>query len=158
MRQFFDKFNQAFGFTKTERRVVLFLVGTFLAGLGIKAYRSGSQASHFEYSASDSEFAARSHVRDDSLIDSSKSTQPLRSSIGLSQENSYSPPLRLMNINTATKDELMTLPGIGEAMAERIILYREENGPFRKVDDLVKVKGIGSKKIERLAPLCTVER
>ncbi|MCR5665439.1 MAG: helix-hairpin-helix domain-containing protein [Eubacterium sp.] len=47
-----------------------------------------------------------------------------------------------VNINTATKEELMTLSGIGEAKADAIIAYREENGSFRAVEDLVNVSGI----------------
>ena len=47
-----------------------------------------------------------------------------------------------VNINTAAKDELMTLPGIGEAKAEAVIRYREEHGGFQKIEDLMEVEGI----------------
>ena len=47
-----------------------------------------------------------------------------------------------ININTATVDELMTLPGIGEARAKDIITFREQNGPFEAVEDLMKISGI----------------
>lgn len=47
-----------------------------------------------------------------------------------------------ININSATKEELMTLSGIGEARAESIIAYREENGPFQTVEDIMLVSGI----------------
>lgn len=49
----------------------------------------------------------------------------------------------LININKATKEELMTLKGIGESKAKAIIAYRLEFGNFQKIDDLLKVKGIG---------------
>lgn len=61
-----------------------------------------------------------------------------------------------ININTATKYELQTLNGVGESTAEAIIQYREENGVFSSVQDLVNVKGIGSKKLEKLADSLTV--
>ncbi len=61
-----------------------------------------------------------------------------------------------VNINTATLQELMTLPGIGQKTAEKIIRYREENGPFKSPDDLKKVKGIGEKTFRRLAELITL--
>lgn len=52
-----------------------------------------------------------------------------------------------LNINKATKDELVSLTGIGPALSERIITYRNLNGPFKSVDELVNVKGIGAKKV-----------
>jgi competence protein ComEA len=51
--------------------------------------------------------------------------------------------LAAVNINTASKDELVTLKGVGEKRAQSIIDYRTKNGPFKTVDDLEKVPGIG---------------
>lgn len=56
----------------------------------------------------------------------------------------------LVNINTATIEELDTLPGVGEATANKIINYREENGGFKNIEDIKNVKGIGDKKFEDL--------
>jgi competence protein ComEA len=63
---------------------------------------------------------------------------------------------RIININTATVEELVTLPGIGETRANDIIAYREANGPFVTVDDLVNVSGIGEGTLETLRPLISV--
>ncbi len=54
-----------------------------------------------------------------------------------------------VNINTATLEDLMTLDGIGQKYAERILEFREKNGPFQKPEDLLMVKGIGHKILDR---------
>jgi competence protein ComEA len=61
-----------------------------------------------------------------------------------------------LNINTATLAQLETLPGLGRAVAERIVEYRDKNGNFKKVEDLMNVKGIGEKSFLKLKPLITV--
>lgn len=55
-----------------------------------------------------------------------------------------------VNINTANLDKLQTLPGIGEAMAKRIIEYRTENGKFQSIEDIKNVSGIGDSKFEKI--------
>lgn len=61
-----------------------------------------------------------------------------------------------VNINTADVAELTTLSGIGQKKAAAIISYREENGPFKTVEDLKEVSGIGEKTVEKLRPSITV--
>jgi competence protein ComEA len=61
-----------------------------------------------------------------------------------------------ININQADAIELQTLNGVGPAIAEAIVTYREQNGAFASVEELSAVKGIGDKKVEKLADLVTV--
>src|SRR5688572_8735913 len=64
--------------------------------------------------------------------------------------------IHLVNINTAASAELELLPGIGPALAGRIIAYRTEFGPFKTVDEIDSVKGIGPRILEKLRPLIKV--
>lgn len=57
---------------------------------------------------------------------------------------------KLININTATKESLMTLPGIGESRAESIIAYREQNGYFYSIEDIMRVSGIKEAAFEKI--------
>jgi competence protein ComEA len=60
-----------------------------------------------------------------------------------------------ININAATSKELEALPGVGEVIAARIVAYREQNGPFRSVDDLIHVEGISDRAIDKIRDLVT---
>ena len=64
--------------------------------------------------------------------------------------------LAALNLNTATKDELIALPGIGPAKAQAILDYRKTNGGFKSVEELKDVKGIGAKRFEKLKGELTV--
>ena len=66
------------------------------------------------------------------------------------------PTVSAVNLNTATAQQLETLPGIGPRTAQRIIEYREKNGPFKKVEDLMNIQGIGEKNFLRVKGLVSV--
>jgi len=63
----------------------------------------------------------------------------------------------LININTATPQELEKLPGIGKVVAERIVAHREQYGPFRRTEHLMMVRGISDRKFRQLRPLIVVK-
>ena len=64
--------------------------------------------------------------------------------------------VKRISINTATAEELVQLPGIGPSTAEKIILYRDENGLFQNLEDLMRIKGIGTAKYEKIKDLITL--
>jgi comEA protein len=61
-----------------------------------------------------------------------------------------------ININKATVEQLMEIKGIGESYAKRIVEYRDKNGPFKKIEDITQVQGIGEKTFEKIKDLITV--
>ena len=64
--------------------------------------------------------------------------------------------VNLLNVNDAGPAALTTLPGVGKVTAEKIVAFRTENGPFKSVDDLIMVKGVGKKVLEKIRPLVTI--
>ena len=72
-----------------------------------------------------------------------------------STENDSKLQTEIININTAKKQNLVKLPKIGTVTAERIIRFCDDYGPFKSFDDLLKVKGIGPKTLEKLEPQIT---
>ena len=125
--------------TNAERNVILFLVGTFLLGLGIRFYQQTFPSNPtYDYRSSDSTFVALSSAAaSDGEEDEEYSSQRV-------------------DINTASKTELMKLPGVGEVLAGRILAYRKEHGIFESINDLKKVKGISAKKYEQLRNFVSV--
>ena len=82
---------------------------------------------------------------------------PVETEVQVPQEEIL-PDLSPLDLNTATAAELAALPGIGEALAERIVAYREANGAFASVEELLEVSGIGEKKLAGLEGRVRVER
>jgi competence protein ComEA len=66
------------------------------------------------------------------------------------------PSTAIVNLNTASASDLEGLPGIGAKTAARIIEYRQKNGPFKKIEELMNVRGVGEKNFLKLKPQLTV--
>lgn len=144
------------GFTRKEAVSILTLSTVFLVGTGIrwlqpKENPEADSTQQFDYTRQDSLYAeaARKHAQlATTSVDSAKPAEAL---------SHKTPRTAVVNINTAGKTQLMSLPGVGETYAERIIEYRNANGRFNSVEELLKVKGIGTKKLEKIRPLARVQ-
>jgi competence protein ComEA len=159
-------------FTKNETKIILFTVTVLAAGFSIKYYKhvTGSDSeTSYDFSKSDAEFKERSNNAkrnklppgdiDTSVDDENDLSKKLQASDDSLNTNKESSGLlsKSININIATKNELIDLPGVGESIADKIINYRDEEKGFRKIEDLMKVKGIGKKKFEKIKEYIKVE-
>ena len=97
--------------------------------------------------------ASQNGTAQNGAVQSGNQPQPARTLTASGSAQKGSTPV---NINTATAEELQSLPRIGPAMAQRIIAWREAHGGFRSVDELDAVPGIGPSMLENLRPLVTV--
>lgn len=147
--------HERFGFTGNEIRVIVFLALSLLAGTVVRWVRSadGSPAAGrpaFDYARMDSEFTARSRVPP---ADDPRGRPPRTARRAAPRPDAPAPGS--IDINSATKDELIRLPGIGDAFAERIIMFRDTHGPFGTIDGLRAVKGIGPATLAKIRPFVT---
>ena len=158
----FEKISRKIGFTETEFIVILFLAGFFLLGfVYIEFIKSndGNNEIYFDYSEQDSLFEFYSKNDYSSLTDEqiAKKTQELKKQVlelpdtfSYTKKDIESLKEKSIDINSADIEELVKLPGIGEKTAEKIIELRTEKGQFRKLEDLMEVKGIGEVKFNKI--------
>lgn len=149
------------GFTRNEAVVILFLSATMLSGATIRALQREDVAVPRDVRAAleraDSVFAARSAAPAESLVASASPEVATLSTTAPSNRANAPVGNASVNINTATRQALETLPGVGPSTAGKIIDHRGMHGPFGRIEDLMKVKGIGPKKFEKLRQYITVE-
>ena len=137
-------------FTEREKHVMLFLVCTLILGYGVKLYQGSHLYDDFKPVTS---IEKESFEKKATLAYDISKRKGLNSSES-STEKDYKPHTEI--INTAEKKNLVKLPKIGPVTAERIIRFRDDYGPFKSFDDLLKVKGIGPKTLEKLKPQITL--
>lgn len=169
MKETLKKIARFIGFTETETKVVLLLLAALLVGVvasGIKSSFEYGSDTHYSYEREDSMFnAAPDSIKApagsknvEKYIDSQKKLLDFRGyNSAKREENKLLLGDHSININTAGAEELSALPGIGIATAGKIIEYRKINGPFRKIEDLLLIKGIGKAKLEAVKKFVFVE-
>jgi|WetSurMetagenome_2_1015567.scaffolds.fasta_scaffold08139_6 comEA protein len=163
-----------FNFTKNETKVLLFVIIILITGFSIKYIEflsANTNYSTYDYSRTEEMFKKLSRgslnniYKDSTGADNdNKVKQKLQTTedslkskeIKKSKKEEKLKP-KSININTATKEILISLPGVGESTAEKIIKYRETHNGFKKIENIMKVKGIGKKKFDKMKDYIFVE-
>lgn len=139
-------------FTPQERMIILFLIGALLVGGIIYIYKLKNPS-----------FAPELKIikGEKSLEASTKEKEKLQKIIKETKEMLFDTQKGMLhkkiNINTASREDLMLLPGIGPTYADRIIEYRNKKHTFRDITEIMEVKGIGEKIFNQLKDKITVE-
>jgi len=167
MKDIKNVLKNAVSFTKNEIQVIIFIAVVTAAGYSVKYYKSMTEDKNtaYDYSRSDSIFKERSlkiYAGNKKGISDKNSAQDepgmykyfeiaedsVKRSEKIKADNEI--PEFIIDINTAGIAELTELPGIGESIAGRIVEYRDKNKRFVNINEIMKVKGIGKKKFEKL--------
>jgi comEA protein len=173
MREKIRLFFETFGFTRSEIVAIQFIAVITAIGAGIPAVRSWIIPPAPDVTAEkEAEFRTVVAIADSGRADTSvvseitwhHRAQHIESLVKQGQTDSAvvwlerleDAPVLQVNINTAGTEELASLPKVGPKLAERIIDYRRQNGPFENVDQLTAVKGIGKKMLEKIRPYITI--
>jgi competence protein ComEA len=164
-----EKFSKKIGFTSTETNVILFILTACLVGIAvniIKDITNDKKFLEFDYKQEDSLFNAAtggSGIEDSTVIQTEKKiaskpelmdfTKGFKSN---TTEKTYSLRKKI-NLNKANISELMRLPGLGQKTAGALIDYRNKHGRIKSMDELLNIKGIGKKKLEKIKNLILIE-
>lgn len=151
-------------FTKQERLFISFLVFGILLGAAIRLYRSYVEPSP----KTDPQLTLiEQQIREkaaeiDSLLEDAEQlpypAEPVQQPVASLQVSTVKKPSKMkpisapIDINQASIEELIQIPQIGRVIATRIVEYRKEHGDFKQIEELLKVKGIGPKKLEIMRP------
>lgn len=156
------------GFTELEAKVLLFLLIVFISGFVIKNFFSEkvSERQNFDYSKQDSLFfntdaaeytAENPDSVKDKTADYKQGVLALKKPDFNSGKTDNLPEEKSININKADAKLFSRLPGIGHITAEKIIDYRKVRGRFKKLEDLLNVKGIGNSKFSKIKKYLYIE-
>lgn len=166
------------GFTKQEQGIILFLVFSFLVGGLVTLYQRYFKESTlpqvdpamvkiFNDRIKEINRQERDSITHIKTISKSDRSQPSIEASNQTQKSSQTrKPTKtvekslkkfLINVNVATEEELQNLPRIGPSMARRIVEYRQKNGKFNRLEDLLNVKGIGEKTLSKIKPFITLK-
>lgn len=134
------------GFSQLQIKTLIFLFGVLIIGVGVKYWHDNRPLPEVN-----PELKKRFLAISDSLNLAETSQKKSKASEVTSSRNAK------ININTATRAELQSLPGIGPVLGERLIKFRDERGGFQSIEDILKIKGIGRNTLEKLSELITLD-
>ncbi|GAB4338579.1 MAG: hypothetical protein Kow0037_22750 [Calditrichia bacterium] len=144
-------------FTRTQIRSVWALVIIWAFAIAYHYFQYYWQVSHFP---ADDEFLQKFHQKREEVLGGEMWPMTRSDTLKTSQLSEakivYQTADFPLDLNRASAEELEQLPKIGPKMAERIVEYRTLHGPFRKKEDLMKVKGIGKKTFQKIQHLITI--
>ncbi|MGB9596964.1 MAG: ComEA family DNA-binding protein [Candidatus Poribacteria bacterium] len=154
--------------TRQEQRIVILLCALIVLSIGIIAIKRFHPEWFLRASLGQPDIDMRKDQAKSSkpiqpseaikLSNTVKSQEPTitqNAQTSVSKEKSQEMPLTKININTATIDELVQLPGIGKVKAKNIVEYRNKNGNFTEIDELLNVNGIGEKTLDKIKDFIT---
>lgn len=147
------RIQEKLGLTKSEAGIIIFLSFGLILGGTAKILHLDRFTGRYDFSQSDSFFVAASS-KIDSVIAAEEDTLKASKKSNSKTKLSIAFPI---DLNKATMEGLVALPGVGKATAQKIIDYRAAHGNFKSIEDLMKVKGIGSKKFEKMKPFIKVD-
>jgi comEA protein len=127
---------QIFSFTPQETKALIFLVAALLVGSGITLYKK----THTQFASELVPLGREAVVSPNDM-----------------KQSSLVPDAKLLNINSATAEELQLLPGLGPNLSRRVVEYREVHGGYSKIEDIMQVNGIGPKTFQRIKEYISVD-
>ena len=135
-------FNKYILFSKNDRIVIIavFLALSILCGIRIHKVRESYKKEFVSYNIIQFKRKLAAIINGDIVEKSTEISKTFQTSA------------LIVDINTATKKELLKLPNIGPVYAQRILEYRNNVGKFKNVEELIKIKGIGKKRLKKLRP------
>ena len=160
------KLSEKIGFTKTEIKVILFLTAIFAIGFGTKYFFKRKKPDNFQkydYSADDSIFKSSANNSSTENKEIGKENVDYKQEVldfnktNFTESKKKELTEKSININTASVEDLIKLPGIGIKTAGNIINFRQKISKFQKLEDLLEVKGIGTSKFNKIKNYLYIE-
>ncbi len=161
------KISEKIGFTETEIKVILFLIIIFIIGFGLKYFviqKENEKSQVFDYAKQDSLFelsgiqdSSNSYKEIDNKTVDYKQEVLDFNKINFKNNKKDVPPEKSLNINAASIEDLIKLPGIGKVTAGNIVRFRDKISKFGKLEEILKVKGIGPSKFNKIKKYLYIE-